>query len=170
MKALIFVMGLMATIAYAQIDMSTLGPAPPRQPIPEHKASGFGGYGFGSSRNFVRTGRAHDRHIFDKEFADWIWYMGTIEGCGFDSGYQFSRRDKLMGGIWVIRNDDECFKKVQTRLVNYYGDDHRTIEMRGSTIVAEMWVPHTRIVHRKSPTAHTVSFYDTFERTKHGGP
>lgn len=165
MKALIFAVGLMATIAYAQIDMSTLSPAPP---IPEHKASGFGGYGFGSSRDFVRTGRAHDRHILDREFADWIWYIGTIEGCGFESGYQFSQRDKLMGGLWVIRNDDECFQKVQARLLRIY-DENVSIEIRGTKTVTEMWIPHTRIVHRKSPTVHTVSFYDTFARTRMGG-
>ncbi len=166
MKALIFVMGLWATIALAQFDLSTLRPV---GPIPDHKASGFGGYGFGSSRDFVRTGRAHDRHILDREFADWIWYMGTIEGCGFESGYQFSRSDKLMGGLWIIRNDNECFQTVQAYLIDAYGEN-LSIEILGTKIVAEMWIPHTRIVHRKSPTVHTVSFYDTFERTQNGGP
>ena len=170
MKVLIFSLGLWATIALAQFDLATLEPSPPRQPIADHKASGFGGYGFGSSRDFVRTGRAHDRHILDREFADWIWYMGTIEDCGLESGYQFSRSDKLMGGLWIIRNDNECFQRVQARLINSYGDNHLTMEIKGSTIRAEMWVPHTKIVHRKSPTVHTVSFYDTFERTQNGGP
>jgi hypothetical protein len=166
MKALIFVMGLWATIALAQFDLSTLRPV---GPIPDHKASGFGGYGFGSSRDFVRTGRAHDRHILDREYADWIWYIGTIRGCGFESGYQFGKRDKLIGGLWVIRNDDECYQKVQAYLIDAYGNEHMSIEIRGTKIVAEMWIPHTRIVHRKSATDHTVSFYDTFGDTRIGG-
>ncbi len=170
MKALIFALGLWAAIAWGtDFDFSTVVQHVPVE-IPEHKASGFGGYGFGSSRNFVRTERAHDRHILDKEFAEWIWYMGTIKGCGFDSGYQFSRTDKLIGGLWIIRNDNECFQKVQAFLLDVYGDEHRTLGLQGSTMVVEAWIPHTRIVQRKSATAHTVSFYDTHARTQMGGP
>lgn len=165
MKALIFALGLWAAIAWGtDFDFSTMEP----DVVADHEASGFGGYGFGSSRDFVRTGRAHDRHILDREYADWIWYMGTIRGCGFESGYQFGKRDKLIGGLWVIRNDNECFQKVQAYLIDAYGEN-LSIEIRGSKIVAEMWIPHTRIVHRKSPTDHTVSFYDTFGDTRIGG-
>jgi hypothetical protein len=187
MKTLIFALGLMATIAYAQFDLSTLEPSPqscgpngcfdlatlrpaaPRQPIPDHEASGFGGYGFGSSRDFVRFERGIDGYVKDEEYAEWIWYTGKLDGCGLRSGYQFSRRDKLIGGIWSINNSDECFKRIESVLDEHYGD--RSIEIRGSTIVSERWIPHTRIIHRKNPEYHAVTFRDTFETTHYnGGP
>ncbi len=161
MKVLICSLGLWATIALAQFDLSTLEPA---VPAPDHEASGFGGYGFGSSRDFVRTGRAHDRHMLDREFADWIWYVGTIEGCGMESGYQFNRRDKLIGGLWVIKDTRECFDKVHARLIDVYGGDLEMV-IDGSTVMIEMWIPHTKIIHRKNANGHTVSFYDTSDRT-----
>ncbi len=169
MKVLVCALGLWATIALAQFDLSTLEQSPERQQIPSHAASGFGGYGFGSSRDFVRTGRAHDRHMLDREYAEWIWYIGTIEDCGMESGYQFDGRDKLIGGLWVIKDTRECFDKVHERLIDVYGGNLEMV-INGSTVKIEMWIPHTQIIHRKNANGHTVSFYDTFDRTQTGGP
>lgn len=180
MKALIFVLSLWAAIAWGtDFDFSTVVPHVPEgrfdmskvEPhvIPDHEASGFGGYGFGSSRDFVRFERGLDGHVKDDEYAEWIWYSGTFLGCGLNSGYQFSGRDKLIGGIWVINNSDECFKRIHANLADYYGDDHMTTEIQGSKIVVERWIPHTRIVHRKSSEYHAVTFSDTFDSTHDGG-
>ena len=180
MKALICVLGLWAAIAYAQFDLSTLEPSPtcgpngcvdmstlrPR-PIADHEASGFGGYGFGSSRDFVRFERGLDGHVKDNEYAGWIWYSGKIEGCGLDSGYEFGRRDRLIGGLWVINNSDECFQRTESVLNDHYGP--ASIEIQGSKIVSERWIPHTRIIHRKSSEYHSVSFRDTIGSTRYGG-
>ena len=168
MKALICVIAFWATVALAQFDLATLEPAPPRQPIPDHEASGFGGYGFGSSRDYVRSGRASDWHILDSEYAEWLWYMGTIDGCGFESGYEFDGRDKLIGGLWVIKDTRPCFDKVHGLLVDVYGDNLEMV-IDGSTVVIEMWIPHTRIVHRRNAHGHTVTFSDTFETTNFNG-
>ena len=162
MKALICVLGLWATIALAQFDLSTL------QPMVEHEAHGFGGYAFGSSKDFVRAERAKDGHILDREYAEWIWYMGTIEGCGLESGYEFNGRDQLVSGLWMIKDTRECFDKVHGLLSDVYGGDLEMV-IHGSTVVIEMWIPHTRIVHRKNSEGHTVSFYDTIGRTSNGG-
>ena len=165
MKALICVIAFWATVALAQFDLSTLEPSP----IAEHEAHGFGGYAFGSSRDFVRTERAKDGHILDREYAEWIWYMGTIEGCGLESGYEFNGRDQLVSGLWMIKDTRPCFDTIHALLVDVYGDNLEMV-IDGSTVVIEMWIPHTRIVHRKNAEGHTVSFYDTIDRTRAGGP
>ena len=180
MKALICVLSLWAAIAWgtdfdfstvvphvveSRFDMSTMVP----DEVAEHETSGFGGYGFGSSRDFVRFERGLDGHVKDDETGEWIWYSGKFEGCGLRSGYQFSGRDKLIGGIWVINNSDECFKRIEANLDEYYGDQCANIEIRRSKIVSERWIPHTRIVHRKSSEYHSVTFSDTFDESHIGG-
>lgn len=181
MKALIFVMGLWAAIAWgtdfdfskvtphvveSRFDMSTVEP----DVVADHEKSGFGGYGFGSSRDYVRFERGIDGYVKDEEYAEWIWYSGSkIEGCGLRIGYKFSRRDRLIGGIWSINNSDECFKRIEAFLGEYYGDECSNIEIRRSTIVSERWIPHTLIIHRKHPEYHSVSYRDTFDESHIGG-
>ena len=153
MKALICVMGILATVAYAQIDLSTI------KPIPEHRAHGFGGFAFGASKDFVRNERRSDNRTFNHETADWIWYEGEIDGCQLDIGFKF-QSDRLDSGIWSITNNEICFNVIQMRLIDVYGRD-LTMEITGSTIRAEMEVPFTKIIHEKNRRWHSVSFYDT---------
>lgn len=154
MKVLICVLGLLATVAWTQEwDLSTL------RSIQEHPAHGFGGFYFGASKEFVRSERQQEGRTFSHETPGWLWYEGEIDGCQLDIGFEFTS-DKLNSGLWQITNNEVCFHAIQNRLIDVYGRD-LTMEIRGSTIKAEMEVRYTRIVHEKNDRWHGVSFYDT---------
>lgn len=165
MKALICVLSLLATVAWAQgFDFTTVEP----DIIAEHENSGFGGYGFGSSKDYVRAERAADGHILDKDYAGWLWYDGEIEGCDLESGYEFNGQGQLASGLWLITNNQTCFGRLQDLLSRTYGSDLEMVINRG-VVVVEMWIPHTKIVHRMDDNGHSISFYDTSDRTRIGG-
>ena len=165
MKVLICALGLWASIALAQLDFdfSTVEP----DVIAEHRAHGFGGYAFGASTEYIRAERARKGNVIDEEYAGWLWYTGEVDGCVVRSGYEFDR-NRLVGGIWAITNNQFCFGTIQDLLVRTYGGDLE-MEVTGSSVKVEMWIPHTRIVHRKNSRYHGVTFYDTIERTRIGG-
>jgi hypothetical protein len=152
-------------MAWAQgnFDFTTVEP----DVIAEHPAHGFGGYAFGSSKEYVRAERARKGNVITEEYAGWLWYEGEIDGCGVNSGYEFER-GRLVAGLWTITNNQFCFGTIQDLLSRTYGSDLE-MEIDGSTVKVEMWIPHTRIVHRKNDRFHGVNFYDTIDRTRIGG-
>ena len=155
MKVLICVLSLATTMAWAQgqFDLSTL------EVRPEHPASGFGGFAFNASKEFVRTERHREGRTFSHETPGWLWYSGEIDGCHLDIGFEFTH-DRLNSGLWQITNNEVCFHAIQNRLIDVYGR-HFTMVVNGSTVKTEMEVRYTRIVHEKNNRWHGVSFYDT---------
>lgn len=154
MRVLICALSLWAIVSIAaEFDPSLLTPD-------EHRAHGFGGFAFGASRDYVKTERAAEGREIDKEYAEWVWYSGEIEGCVVESGYAF-QNNALDHGIWVITNNQPCFARIQDLLSRTYGNRlNMTVEHNGDVRV-EMEIPWTSILHRMTDEYHSVTFHDT---------
>lgn len=153
MRVIICVLSLWAIASMsAEFDMTLIEPD-------VHPAHGFDGFAFGSSRSYIKSELADEGREIDREYAEWVWYSGEVEGCVVESGYAF-QNNALDHGIWVITNNQPCFARIQDLLSRTYGN-RLNMTVNGDDVRVEMDVQFTRILHRMTDEYHSVTFHDT---------
>ena len=112
--------------------------------------SGFSGYSWGASREFVEAGMREEEYDLIASGNRDLWYSGAIADEKLQFVYVFDH-DLLVSGMWIFDDvDKESYWRVNELLRKTYGVSP-TPRIRGDVFIeSEMTPPNTdaRIIHK----------------------
>ena len=161
MKKLIVLLALASAAAFAQ-QLHIVS----EEPAPTEDISGFSGYAWGASEDYIQSTMAEQGYELTKKGDRDLWYRGTMLDQGVTIVYLF-RNGLLNGGIWVFDNEElGNFMDVDQFLRKVYDTKAKMTIVIDGPIESEIDAPQAqaRIIHildgaRSVGFRHTVQYY-----------
>ena len=125
--------------------------------------SGFSGYGWGTSIEFITTSMKNEEYDLISSGTKDVWYRGNIVDEKVQLVYLF-QNGLLTGGMWVFDDvDPKSYWKVNEFLRNEYNSKAK-LKVRGDDWIESEMEPlgtDARIIHRLDVEAdrHVVHYY-----------
>jgi hypothetical protein len=130
---------------------------------PTKDLSGFSGYAWGTSREFIQGTMEDDGYDLIENGINTLWYRGKILNEKLQIVYRFEK-GRLQSGMWIVdKVDPKTYWKINEHLRNAYNSKVRLKIQGDDWIEAEMEPKGTDawIIHKLDVKAdrHVVHYY-----------
>ena len=134
-----------------------------KEPGAGRDLSGFSGYGWGTSYNFIEDDMKAEGYKLTTGSSKDLWYEGEIQGERVELVYYF-KKQALTSGMWVFSDvDQESFWKVSEFLRETY-NAQVSMRVRGEVMFetemeppgTDAWIVHTLDLEKDT---HVVHYY-----------